>query len=440
MSITVVIGAQWGDEGKGKLVDRLASRAALVVRYQGGNNAGHTIVRAGEKFSFHLVPSGILHEGTTCALGNGVVIDPDVLKREVAALHTHGIDTSRLRISAQAHLIMPYHIALDGAHEERAASADASSDAIGTTRRGIGPCYTDKVARRGVRVEDLFDPENLRRKVRAAVADANLVLHERFSHAGFDADAVFEQVRAHAAFFEPMMADVGALIDDARRAGRDVLLEGAQGTMLDVDHGTYPFVTSSSPVAGGAATGSGIGPTHIDRVIGVAKAYATRVGEGPFPTELHDETAAWLVEKGGEFGTTTGRQRRCGWIDLVALRHAVRVNGLTDIALTKLDVLSGMASVALCDEYELEDGSRTRAMPVTQREFVGARPVFREMRGWSESIEDARTPADLPSAARDVVAAIEAAVGIPISVVGVGQDRDALVDMGVAETVSAVTM
>ena len=439
MAITVVIGAQWGDEGKGKLVDRLAAHASLVVRYQGGNNAGHTIVRDGEKFSFHLVPSGILRPGTLCALGNGVVIDPNVLRGEVTALQESGIDTSGLRVSAQAHLIMPYHIALDGAREEGAAAGDAAGDVIGTTRRGIGPCYTDKIARRGIRVEDLFDPETLRRKIGVAVADANLVLTERFGQSGCDPDEVYEQVCAHAAFFEPVMADVGALIDEARRAGEHVLLEGAQGTMLDIDHGTYPFVTSSSPVAGGAATGAGIGPTQIDRVIGIAKAYATRVGEGPFPTEIHDETAAWLVEKGREFGTTTGRQRRCGWIDAVALRHAVRVNGLTDIALTKLDVLSGMESVALCDEYELEDGRRTRTMPVTQREFSSARPVYRVMDGWNEPIDHVRHPDELPAAARDFVAAIEAAVGIPISVVGVGQDRDALVDMGVSDMASVVT-
>jgi adenylosuccinate synthase len=429
MTVTVVIGAQWGDEGKGKIVDRLAERAQLVVRYQGGNNAGHTIVRDGEKFSFHLVPSGILHAGTTCALGNGVVIDPGVLRSEVASLQSHGVDVSRLQVSAQAHLIMPYHVALDGAQELDAELPGADNAAIGTTRRGIGPCYADKIARRGIRVEDLFDPDSLRRKISAALAATNVLLEHRYGQSSFDATDVYEQVLAHADFFRPIVADVGATIDAVRQSGGLVLLEGAQGTLLDIDHGTYPYVTSSSPVAGGAATGSGIGPTAIDRVIGVAKAYVTRVGEGPFPTELHDSTGMFLVEKGGEFGTTTGRQRRCGWLDLVALRHAVRINGITELALTKLDVLQGMDAVCVCDAYELADGTRTATMPVTQAEFRNAKPVYRTLPGWQQDVDTARVAADLPTAARTFLQAVETAVGIPVTVVGVGQDRSAVVDM-----------
>ncbi len=426
MSVTVIIGAQWGDEGKGKIVDRLAADSSLVVRYQGGNNAGHTIVHDGVKHSFHLVPSGILHEGTICALGNGVVIDPDVLLSEIAQLTAQGIDTSRLRISAQAHVIMPYHIALDGVRED-AASADGA--AIGTTRRGIGPCYADKIARRGVRIEDLAQPEALLVRIRAALDEANCVLRERHGHPGFDPIVVHTQILERAPALLAMMDDVGARIEAVTRDGGRVLLEGAQGTMLDVDHGTYPFVTSSSPVAGGAAVGSGIGPTAISRVVGVAKAYVTRVGEGPFPTELHDDMGMHLVERGHEFGTTTGRQRRCGWIDLVALRHAARVNGLTELVLTKLDVLSGCAAVKLCDAYQLPDGQITSHMPMTQAGFAQARPVFTELPGWSESLEGARRWSDLPAQAQQFVNEVASRVGIAVTNVGVGPDRDALISV-----------
>lgn len=434
MTVTVLIGAQWGDEGKGKLVDMLAEQAGLVVRYQGGNNAGHTIVHAGERFAFHLVPSGVLHAGTICALGNGVVIDAHVLRREIEGLREHGIDIdSRMRISPHAHLIMPYHVALDAAREmaaiagERGAQKTAlaatgkDSAAIGTTRRGIGPCYADKTARRGVRVEDLFDDAHLRTKIAAALAETNVLL-EHYGYDGFSVDAVFDETRAHAAFFRPFVSDVGALVEAARRDGEDVLLEGAQGTLLDLDHGTYPYVTSSSPIAGGACTGTGIGPTSIDRVIGVAKAYATRVGAGPFPTELFDETAAQLVERGGEFGTTTGRQRRCGWIDLVALRRAVRVNGLTELALTKLDVLSGFSQVGLCDSYEI-DGERVAHWPALASDLSRATPVIELLPGWAHDVAAVRSMEDLPAEARSFVERIEAAAGIPITYVGTGQDR-----------------
>lgn len=445
---TVLIGAQWGDEGKGKLVDMLAERARLVVRYQGGNNAGHTIVHAGETFAFHLVPSGVLHEGTLCALGNGVVIDPQVLRREVDGLRERGTDIDdRLRISPHAHLIMPYHVALDEAREmaaiaaeRRAVSAPASggsggaalavpgkdSAAIGTTRRGIGPCYADKTARKGVRVEDLFDDELLRTKIAAALNETNVLL-EHYGHEGFSVDAVYDQARAHADFFRPFVADIGALAERLISGGEDVLLEGAQGTLLDLDHGTYPFVTSSSPVAGGACTGTGIGPTRIDRVIGVAKAYATRVGAGPFPTELFDANGDALVEKGGEFGTTTGRRRRCGWIDLVALRRAVRLNGMTELALTKLDVLSGFETVGLCERYEL-DGEPVDEWPALASDVARVSAVVEHVPGWAQDVDAVRSYEDLPQRARDFVERVERAVGIPVTYVGTGQDRASVIE------------
>jgi adenylosuccinate synthase len=440
---TVLVGAQWGDEGKGKLVDLLAEQADLVVRYQGGNNAGHTIVHAGETFAFHLVPSGVLHEGTICALGNGVVVDPLVLRREVEGLRDRGIDIGeRLRVSPHAHLIMPYHIALDEAREvaaianERTGHADEpagvqakDSAAIGTTRRGIGPCYADKTARRGVRVEDLFDSELLRARITAALSETNVLL-AHYGHEGFSVDAVLDQTRAHAAFFERYVADVGALIERVRGRGGDVLLEGAQGTLLDVDHGTYPYVTSSSPVAGGAATGSGIGPTRIDRVIGVAKAYCTRVGAGPFPTELFDATGEQLVEQGGEFGTTTGRRRRCGWIDLVALRRSAQVNGLTELAITKLDVLSGFEQVGVCDAYEI-DGTPTRDWPLLSKDVYAARAEIELLQGWTRDVDAVRSIDDLPSEARALLDRIESSVGVPVTFIGTGQDRASIVELGV---------
>jgi adenylosuccinate synthase len=439
---TVLVGAQWGDEGKGKLVDLLAERAELVVRYQGGNNAGHTIVHAGETFAFHLVPSGVLHDGTVCALGNGVVVDPLVLRREVEGLAERGIDIGdRLRVSPHAHLIMPYHVALDDARETAAIAAERTgsagrpagvqakdSAAIGTTRRGIGPCYADKTARRGVRVEDLFDEELLRARIAAALSETNVLL-AHYGHEGFSVDAVLDQARAHAAFFERYVADVGALVERVRERGGGVLLEGAQGTLLDVDHGTYPFVTSSSPVAGGAATGSGIGPTRIDRVIGVAKAYCTRVGAGPFPTELFDAVGDRLVERGGEFGTTTGRRRRCGWIDLVALRRAAQVNGLTELAITKLDVLSGFEQVGVCDSYDV-DGAQVRDWPLLSRDVYRATANVELLPGWSEDIDAVSSVDDLPARARALIERIEQGVGVPVTFVGTGQDRASVVEVG----------
>jgi adenylosuccinate synthase len=441
---TVLVGAQWGDEGKGKLVDLLAERARLVVRYQGGNNAGHTIVHAGETFAFHLVPSGVLHEDTICALGNGVVVDPQVLRREVEGLAERGIDIGdRLRISPHAHLIMPYHVALDEAREVAAIASERTgragtaagvqgkdSAAIGTTRRGIGPCYADKTARRGVRVEDLFDAELLRARIAAALSETNVLL-AHYGHEGFSVDAVLDQARAHASFFERYVADVGALVVSVLDRGDDVLLEGAQGTLLDVDHGTYPFVTSSSPVAGGSATGSGIGPTRIGRVIGVAKAYCTRVGAGPFPTELFDSVGDQLVERGGEFGTTTGRRRRCGWIDLVALRRAVQVNGLTELAITKLDVLTGFDSIGVCDSYDV-DGETIRDWPLLSRDVYRADANIELLPGWTEDIDAVSSLDDLPAQARALLDRIESAVGVPVTFVGTGQDRASVIEASLA--------
>ncbi|MBC7462399.1 MAG: adenylosuccinate synthase [Thermoleophilia bacterium] len=438
MTVTVLVGAQWGDEGKGKLVDLLAETAELVVRYQGGNNAGHTIVRGGETFAFHLVPSGVLHEGTLCALANGVVIDPQVLRREVQGLDEAGIDVrERLRISPQAHLIMPYHVALDEAREiaaiageRRGAPANAigkDSAVIGTTRRGIGPCYADKTARRGVRVEDLFDVEHLRTRISAALGETNVLL-AHYGHEGFSVDAVFDQIVAHAEFFRPFVTDVGALIERIAERGGNVLLEGAQGTLLDIDHGTYPFVTSSSPVAGGACTGAGIGPGRIDRVIGVAKAYATRVGAGPFPTELFDHVGDQLVDRGGEFGTTTGRRRRCGWIDLVALRRAAQVNGLTELAITKLDVLTGFDQIGLADSYDVGDATET-AWPTLTADVVRATANVEYLPGWVEDIDAARSLDDLPEAAKVLLRRIQDSVGVPVTFVGTGQDREAVITL-----------
>lgn len=428
MTVSILVGAQWGDEGKGKLVDLLSEQAQLVVRYAGGNNAGHTIVRDGEKFSFHLVPSGILHAGVTCALGNGVVIDPDVLRGELDGLKRRGIDATQLRVSGQAHLIMPYHVALDGASERDAELPGADGAAIGTTRRGIGPCYADKAARRGIRVEDLFDPSSLRTKLAAAVDAANVVLTGRYGHAAFDVDDLYVATLAHRELFAEMITDVGQMVWETIEAGDSVLLEGAQGTLLDLDHGTYPYVTSSTPVAGGACVGVGIGPTAIDRVIGVAKAYVTRVGEGPFPTELLDETGAWLVEHGREIGTTTGRTRRCGWLDLVALRYAVRVNGITELAITKLDVLSGLESIQVCTAYRIGDADPSERFPVTQHDFAAAIPSYQVLAGWSEPLDDVRSIDALPAAARQLVDLIEQYTGVPVTAVGVGPDRAAIAD------------
>lgn len=423
MPATVVIGAQWGDEGKGKVVDLLAERSDVVARYQGGNNAGHTIVAGDEVYKLHIIPSGILYPQTVCVIGNGVVVDPAVLCGEIGELERRGVDISRLRLSGNAHLIMPYHVLLDGAAERR-----LGKFSIGTTGRGIGPCYVDKFAREGIRAQDLLDPKILVRKLEIALEGKNALLERMYGLAPLDPAQVAEEILPHADRLRPIIADTALLIDRALRAGQHVLFEGAQGTMLDIDHGTYPFVTSSNPTAGAACTGAGVGPTRIDRVLGVAKAYATRVGEGPFPTELDDEDGERMLRAGNEFGTTTGRQRRCGWIDLVALRYAVRLSGITQLALTKLDVLSGFERVRLCVAYETRDGERIEDFPYHQTVFHGCRPVYEEMPGWDEDLSECREPEDLPRRARDYVDAIAKATGVAITLIGTGQGRHQVID------------
>ena len=394
MPAIVLIGAQWGDEGKGKATDILGGQVQWVVRYQGGNNAGHTVVLPdGQDFALHLIPSGILTPGVTNVIGNGVVVDPGVLLDELAGLESRGVDTSKLLISADAHLIMPYHVEMDKVTERFLGKAK-----IGTTGRGIGPAYQDKVSRVGVRVADLLDEKILHQKVEAALDLKNQVLVKVYNRRGLDVDTVVDEVLAHGRRFADRIADTRLLLNQALERGETVLLEGSQGTLLDVDHGTYPFVTSSNPTAGGAAVGSGIGPTRIDRVIGILKAYTTRVGSGPFPTELHDAMGEHLRKVGGEVGVTTGRPRRCGWFDAVIGRYAARVNGITDFFLTKLDVLSGLERVPICVAYEI-DGRRVDDMPMTQSDLHHAVPVYEEMPGWFEDLSPFRAFAELPAAA-----------------------------------------
>ncbi len=421
MPAIVLLGAQWGDEGKGKATDLLGGRVDYVVRYQGGNNAGHTVVIGDEKYALHLLPSGILSPGVIPVIGNGVVVDPAVLLHEMAGLEARGVDTSRLLISASAHLITPYHVTLDKVSERFLGKSK-----IGTTGRGIGPTYMDKVGRLGIRVQDLFDPSILRQKVEGALANKNQVLVKVFNRRELEVDAITEELLQYAEPLRAHVADTALVLNDALDAGKIVLLEGGQGTLLDVDHGTYPFVTSSNPTAGGACTGSGIGPTRVTRVIGILKAYTTRVGSGPFPTELLDEWGERLRSVGGEVGVTTGRPRRCGWFDAPIARYATRVNGLTDIFLTKLDVLTGIERIPVCVAYEIE-GQRITELPMTQTDFHHAKPVYEELPGWTEDISGARSIEDLPANAQAYVRYLEELSGAPISAIGVGQDRDATI-------------
>jgi len=419
MPAIVLVWAQWGDEGKGKATDLLGEQVQYVVRYQGGNNAGHTVVTPdGEHYALHLLPSGILTPGVTCVIGNGVVVDPAVLIEELDALEARGVDTSRLVISADAHVIMPYHRALDKVTERY-----LGKSRIGTTGRGIGPAYGDKVARMGIRVQDLLDPQAFRAKLETALGERNQVLVKVYNRRALDVDTIWREYVGYAERLKPRIADTRLLLDRALADGATLLLEGSQGTLLDVDHGTYPFVTSSSPTAGGAVAGSGIGPTRISRVIGILKAYTTRVGEGPFPTELFDDYGEFLRKAGGEVGVTTGRLRRCGWFDSVIARHATRVNGLTDLFLTKLDVLSGLDRVPVCVAYEV-DGERADEMPMTQAELVRATPVYEHLDGWFEPLEDAKTFADLPANAQAYVRRVEELSRCPVSAIGVGPGRD----------------
>jgi len=428
MPSTVIVGAQWGDEGKGKVTDLLAEQAGVVVRFQGGNNAGHTIIQNGETYKFHLIPSGILYPGKACVIGNGVVIDPGVLISELDGLRRRGIDASSLRISANAHLIMPYHVLLDTAGEARLGKLQ-----IGTTKRGIGPCYADKSARLGIRVQDLLDPKILRKKIMAAMEPKKQALRPFARDPRLDLHAMTEEYLRYGHRLEPHITDTVHLVWEALDAGEHVIFEGAQGTLLDLDHGTYPFVTSSNPVAGAACVGAGIGPADIDEVWGVAKAYSTRVGAGPFPTELDDDTGALIRERGGERGTTTGRDRRTGWLDLVALRYAVRLNRLTALAITKLDVLAGIDPLRVAVAYRSSEGATLDRFPYHQSILHGAAPIYEELPGFDEEIGDCRTVADLPAAARDFLDFIADGTGVPVRLIGVGPGRDQVIWSGARE-------
>lgn len=420
MPAVIVLGAQWGDEGKGKATDQLGQHTDYVVKFNGGNNAGHTVVIDGEKYALHLLPAGILSEGVTPIIGNGVVVDLDVLFEELAEISGRGVDCSRLLISANAHIIPAYNRLMDQANERA-----RGNNQIGTTGRGIGPTYADKMNRIGIRIQDLFHPETLRAKVEAALAPKNTIF-EAVGLPTLDAAEVTDHLLSFAERIEPMMCDVSLVVNDALDRGETVLFEGGQATMLDIDHGTYPFVTSSNPTAGGALAGAGVGPTRIDCVVGVAKAYTTRVGEGPFPTELDDEVGEDLRARGGEFGVTTGRPRRTGWFDAVVVRYAARVNGLTDLCLTKLDVLTGYKEIPVCVGYEL-DGIVVDEMPPDQVDFARAVPVYEMVPGWSEDITGCRSFDELPEAAQAYILRLEELVGCRISSIGVGPGREATI-------------
>ncbi len=418
----VIVGAQWGDEGKGKVVDLLAEQADAVIRFQGGNNAGHTIVRDGETFKFHLIPSGILYPGKPCVIGNGVVVDPKVLIGEIEGLRRQRIDLSGLRVSANAHVIMPYHLLLDHAGEARLGKRE-----IGTTKRGIGPCYADKASRLGIRVQDLLDEKILRQKITAAMEPKAPLLREFVKDPRLDLHQMTEDYRAFGDRLAPHIADTPPIAWEALDRDRLVVFEGAQGTLLDIDHGTYPFVTSSNPVAGSACVGAGVGPKSIDEVWGISKAYCTRVGAGPFPSELDDEMGDRLREAGHEFGTTTGRPRRCGWLDLVALRYAVRVNGLTGLVLTKLDVLTGIDPLPVATSYSGPEGATFEQFPYHQSVLHHVRGETVDLPGWHEDITGARTLDDLPENARAYIAFIEEQLGTPVVTIGVGPGREQII-------------
>lgn len=421
MSSVVVVGTQWGDEGKGKIVDLLTRYADCIVRFQGGNNAGHTLVVNKEQFIFHIIPSGILYENKRCMIGNGVIIDPAVLLKEMDSLRGRGmsVDPDRLMISENAHLIMEYHKSLDSAQE----ASLAAGKKIGTTGRGIGPCYVDKIGRIGIKVGDLQDEAVLKDKLRFGVEEKNFLLTKKFGVEPLSFAIIYRQIMDYAERLQPFIGNVSIELDTARKQNKNILFEGAQGTQLDIDHGTYPFVTSSNTVAGNACNGTGFGPTHIDSVIGILKAYTTRVGEGPFPTELLDETGEELQKKGGEFGATTGRKRRCGWLDGVVANDAVRLNGLTGLAITKLDVLSGQSVLKISNSYEY-DGKILHAMPSNIKAAAAVAPIYEEMPGWQAEIDHVRNFADLPVEAQDYIKRIEDFTGVEAVIVSVGPDRE----------------
>jgi adenylosuccinate synthase len=424
MPATVLVGAQWGDEGKGKITDILSETADMVIRYQGGNNAGHTIVVGEERFALTLIPSGVLYPQVTPVIGNGCVVDPAVLLAEMAALAERGIDPSRVRVSGNAHLIMPYHRKLDAVRERY-----LGRQQIGTTKRGIGPAYMDKFSRDGIRMQDLFDPKIFRQKLDVVLKEKNKQLVKVYNQLEMAAEPIADEYLGYADALRDHVTDTSLLVWETIRDGNNVIFEGAQGTLLDIDHGTYPFVTSSNPTAGGACTGIGIGPGSIDRVLGVAKAYISRVGSGPFPTELDNEVGERMVEIGGEFGTVTGRRRRCGWLDTVALRYAVRVNGLTEIALTKLDVLSHFDELKVAVAYDSLD-SRYTEFPRQQRVLYNCQPVYEELPGWNADISSVTSYDDLPKAAKQYVEYVEDVAGIPVTMVSVGPSRAATLHKG----------
>lgn len=417
----VIVGVQWGDEGKGKATDLLGERTDWVVKFNGGNNAGHTVVIGDEKYALHLLPSGILSPGVNAVIGNGVVVDLAVLFQELDALEARGVDTSRLKVSANAHIITQYHRTLDKVTERF-----LGSRRIGTTGRGIGPAYADKINRVGIRAQDLFDENILRQKVEGALDQKNHLLVKVFNRRSITVDEIVDDLLSYTERLRPLVADTGHLVDGALNRGEVVVFEAGQATMLDVDHGTYPFVTSSTATAAGAASGSGVGPNRLDRIVGIVKAYTTRVGSGPFPTELEDEMGEWLRKTGFEYGTTTGRDRRTGWYDAPITRYATRVNGITDIVLTKLDVLTGLEQIPVCVAYDV-DGVRFDEVPVNQTDFHHAKPIYEYYPGWSEDISSARTFDDLPQTAKDYVLTLERMSNTRISVIGVGPARDQVI-------------
>ncbi|MCM3081217.1 adenylosuccinate synthase [Brevibacillus invocatus] len=418
MSTVVVVGTQWGDEGKGKITDYLAESAEVVARYQGGNNAGHTIIFGGNKYKLHLIPSGIFYTDKICVIGNGMVIDPKALVKELEYIHSFGFSTKNLRISDRAHLILPYHIKLDGVEED-----SRGANKIGTTRKGIGPAYMDKAARIGIRIADLLDREEFARKLERNLAEKNLLLEKLYNTTGFDLQEVMDEYLGYAEIIRPYVTDTSVVLNDTIDNGNRVLFEGAQGVLLDIDQGTYPYVTSSNPIAGGVTIGSGVGPTKINQVIGVAKAYTTRVGDGPFLTELTDETGDHIREVGFEYGTTTGRPRRVGWFDSVVVRHARRVSGITGLAITKLDTLTGIETLRICTAYKY-NGEIIESFPANLNLLAKCEPVYEELPGWSEDITGIRNLNDLPENARHYIERITQLTGIPMSIFSVGPDRE----------------
>ncbi|HEX6922586.1 MAG TPA: adenylosuccinate synthase [Bacillales bacterium] len=417
MSSVVVVGTQWGDEGKGKITDFLSEHAEVIGRYQGGNNAGHTIVFGGKKYKLHLIPSGIFYNEKVCVIGNGMVIDPKALVEELQYLHDRGVSTENLRISNRAHLILPYHHKLDVLEEE-----SKGADKIGTTKKGIGPAYMDKAARIGIRIADLLEPEEFKSKLQRNLKEKNRLLEKVYETEGYEAKTIVEEYLEYGKEIAPYVCDTSVVLNDALDGGRRVLFEGAQGVMLDIDQGTYPFVTSSNPVAGGVAIGSGVGPTKINHVVGVAKAYTTRVGDGPFPSEIHGETGDTIREAGNEYGTTTGRARRVGWFDSVVVRHARRVSGITDLSLNSLDVLTGIESIKICVAYKY-NGEKIKEFPASLNILSKCEPVYEEMPGWNEDITGAKSLDDLPENARHYLERITELTGISLSIFSVGPDR-----------------